>query len=384
MAPSALHDAIKASCDVYFYETAHRLGIDRLAVTGRALGLGHAYESELAGQKRGVMPDTAWKRATLGVPWYAGETISCGIGQGYVLATPLQLAVVSARIASGKAIEPRFVRSHGSGAQPAPAPLPIDPVHLQLVRDGMSAVVNEKGGTATRSVLSIPSMPGILMAGKTGTAQAFGHGAAHHFTGWEAQPHALFIAFAPVDAPRYAVACVVEHGGYGAHAAAPIVHDVMTELLLRDPAGKPAFAREQPGRGAIGPCRRGGHAMNMLFADGFERPQLKLSKKLLLLNWPFLLLITAITAVGVAALYSVAGGSLEPWASRHVVRFCIGLALIYAVVAGRTFAGGCAWPIPSISSCSFCLPSSRSSVSRAAARSAGLALASTASSRRRS
>jgi penicillin-binding protein 2 len=103
-------------------------------------------------------------------------------------------------------------------------------------------VVNEKGGTATRSVLSIPSMPGTLMAGKTGTAQAFGHGAAHHFTGWEAQPHALFIAFAPVDAPRYAVACVVEHGGYGAHAAAPVVHDVMMELLLRDPAGKPTYA----------------------------------------------------------------------------------------------------------------------------------------------
>jgi len=244
--PISLHDAIKASCDVYFYETAHRLGIDRLAVTGRALGLGHAYESELAGQKRGVMPDTAWKRATLGVPWYAGETISCGIGQGYVLATPLELAVVSARIASGKAIEPRFVRSHGSGPQPAPAPLPIDPVHLQLVRDGMSAVVNEKGGTATRSVLSIPSMPGVLMAGKTGTAQAFGHGVAHHFTGWEAQPHALFIAFAPVDAPRYAVACVVEHGGYGAHAAAPIVHDVMTELLLRDPAGKPTYTASKP------------------------------------------------------------------------------------------------------------------------------------------
>ncbi len=240
--PISLHDAIKSSCDVYFYETAHRLGIDRLAVTGRALGLGHAYENELAGQKRGVMPDTAWKRATLGAPWYAGETISCGIGQGYVLATPLELAVVSARIASGKAIEPRFVRPQGSSARPPLAPLPIDPVHLQLVRDGMSAVVNEKGGTATRSVLSIPGMPGVLMAGKTGTAQAFGHGVAHHFTGWEAQPHALFIAFAPVDAPRYAVACVVEHGGYGAHAAAPIVHDVMTELLLRDPLAKPAFA----------------------------------------------------------------------------------------------------------------------------------------------
>lgn len=244
--PIALHDAIKSSCDVYFYETAHRLGIDRLAVTGRALGLGQTHDSELAGLKAGVMPDTAWKRATLGAPWYAGETISCGIGQGYVLATPLELAVVVARIASGKAIVPRFVRPQGSGAQPPLAPLPIDPVHLQLVRDGMSAVVNEKGGTATRSALSIPGMPGVLMGGKTGTAQAFGHGSKRHFTGWEAQPHSLFIAFAPVDAPRYAVACVVEHGGYGAHTAAPIVHDIMTELLLRDPAAKPAFAASNP------------------------------------------------------------------------------------------------------------------------------------------
>ncbi len=236
--PISLHDAIKASCDVYFYETAHRLGIDRLAVTGRALGLGQIYPCELAGLKGGVMPDTAWKRAALGERWYAGETISCGIGQGYVLATPLQLAVVSARIATGNAIVPRFACSHGNGAHPTPPPLPIDPVHLALVRDGMSAVVNEGGGTATRSALGIP---GVLMAGKTGTSQTFGHDSKRHPTGWEAEPHSLFIAFAPVGAPRYAVACIVEHGGYGSRAAAPIVHDVMTELLLRDPVAKPVF-----------------------------------------------------------------------------------------------------------------------------------------------
>ena len=112
-------------------------------MTGRALGLGQVYDCELAGLKAGVMPDTAWKRATLGQPWYAGETISCGIGQGYVLATPLQLAVVSARIASGNAIVPRFVASPANGTKPGPARLRIDPVHLELVRDGMSAVVNE-------------------------------------------------------------------------------------------------------------------------------------------------------------------------------------------------------------------------------------------------
>lgn len=236
--PIALHDAIKSSCDVYFYETAHRMGIDKLAITGRALGLGQAYDSELPGVKAGVMPDTAWKRAALRQPWYPGETISCAIGQGYVLATPLHLALVAGRIASGNAIVPRFVRSRSPAAADQPQALPIDPVHLELVRAGMTAVVNEKGGTATRVALKIP---GMLMAGKTGTAQAFGHGVAHHFTGYEAKPHSLFIAFAPVDAPRYSIACVVEHGGWGAQTAAPIVHDVMTELLLRDPAARPAF-----------------------------------------------------------------------------------------------------------------------------------------------
>jgi penicillin-binding protein 2 len=236
--PIALHDAIKKSCDVYFYETVHRLGIDRLAVTGRALGLGQAYDSELAGLKEGIMPDTAWKRATLDQPWYPGETISCGIGQGYVSATPLQLAVVVARIASGKSIVPRFLCTHANETQVPPAPLPIDPVHLQLVRNGMSGVVNEEGGTAKRAALTIP---GVLMAGKTGTAQSFGKDSRRPPSGWEAQPHSLFIAFAPVKAPRYAICCVVEHGGYGAQAAAPVVHDVMTELLTRDPVAKPIF-----------------------------------------------------------------------------------------------------------------------------------------------
>jgi penicillin-binding protein 2 len=239
--PIALHEAICHSCDTYFYETAKRLGIDKLAVTGRELGLGQAYPCELAGLKEGVMPDTKWKRATLGQPWYPGETISCAIGQGYVLVTALQLAVVSARIASGKAIVPRFTTSRNDQRQ-EPSALNIDPNYLQLVRDGMSAVVNE-GGTGARSALTIP---GMLMAGKTGTAQAFSHSAKNPPTGWEAEPHSLFVAFAPVGAPRYAMATIVEHGGWGAQAAAPIVHDVMTELLTRDPLAKPVFvARER-------------------------------------------------------------------------------------------------------------------------------------------
>lgn len=232
-----LHEAIKQSCDVYFYETVKRVGIDRLAVICRELGLGQIYDLGLSGQKQGIVPDTAWKRKRFGQPWYPGETISCGIGQGYVSATPLQLAVATARIATGLAVVPRLVLPDDREIEPAP-PLKIDPLHLELVRAGMVGVVNEKGGTAVRSALQLP---GVQMAGKTGTSQVISAKNQHKLKGWEGETHALFIAFAPVDVPRYAAACVVEHGGGGSRAAAPVVRDLMTEILLRDPAAKPAF-----------------------------------------------------------------------------------------------------------------------------------------------
>jgi penicillin-binding protein 2 len=240
-----VHEAIKQSCDVYFYETANRLGIDRLAATARKLGLDQLYDLGLVGQKQGIIPDTAWKQKRFGVPWYPGETISCGIGQGYVATTPLQLAVVAARIATGTAVTPYLVANRGIEA--APQPLDVDPVHLDLVRGGMIAVVNEKGGTAVRSALTLP---GVEMAGKTGTSQVISAKNRGYLKGWEGETHALFIAFAPVGAPRYAAACVVEHGGGGSRAAAPVVRDVMTEMLLRDPASKPAFVVSDQVNGA--------------------------------------------------------------------------------------------------------------------------------------
>jgi penicillin-binding protein 2 len=241
-----LHEAIKQSCDVYFYNVANRLGIDRLAATARKLGLGQIHNVGLAGQKQGIIPDTAWKRSALGQPWYPGETISCGIGQGYVSVTPLQLAVVAARIATGRAVHPRLIAA--SESEPAPALLDVDPAHLDLVRAGMAGVVNEPGGTGVRSALTIPN---VQMAGKTGTSQVIGAKNSGFLKGWKGQTHALFIAFAPVGAPRYAAACVVEHGGHGAHAAAPVVRDVMTEILLRDPEIKTALlASSQDGQSA--------------------------------------------------------------------------------------------------------------------------------------
>ena len=240
-----VHEAIKQSCDVYFYETAKRMGIEHLAAVARHLGLGRTYDCGLPGQKPGIIPDEAWKRAKFMEPWYGGETVIAGIGQGFVSSTPLQLAVMAARVASGRAVMPKLVLSPDDPAPEWPL-LQLDPRHLEIVRNGMSGVVNEPHGTARRSALEIPN---VLMAGKTGTSQVVNARNEHKLSPYERETHALFIAFAPADKPRYAAACVVEHGGGGSRAAAPIVKDVITEALLRDAARSPAFASS--GSGAV-------------------------------------------------------------------------------------------------------------------------------------
>lgn len=234
-----VHEAIKQSCDVYFYETAKRMGIDHLASVSRHLGLGRVYDCGLPGQKEGIIPDVAWKRARFMEPWYGGETVIAGIGQGFVSSTPLQLAVMTARVASGRAVLPKLVLSPND-LEPDWPLLQLDPKHLDIVRKGMFGVVNEPRGTARRSALKIP---GVMMAGKTGTSQVVNAHNEHLLSPYERETHALFIGYAPFDKPRYAAACCVEHGGGGSSAAAPIVKDVMTEALLRDAAKAPAFAR---------------------------------------------------------------------------------------------------------------------------------------------
>ncbi len=232
--------AIKQSCDVYFYNVAERLGISKLSAMGRKLGLGQTYDFGLPMQKAGVMPTPGWKRATLGKPWYGGETIISGIGQGFVLTTPLQLAVMTARIATGREVVPRIVRPLPGEAIALPKPLDIDPEHLAIVREGMWAVVNEGGGTAGRARIPIA---GVQMAGKTGTSQVntASSGRRSSELKWEQRDHALFVGFAPAENPRYAVAAVIEHGGSGSRAASPVVRDIMTALLERDPISKPAY-----------------------------------------------------------------------------------------------------------------------------------------------
>jgi penicillin-binding protein 2 len=239
-----LRMAIAQSCDVYFYEIARRTGIDRLVKTIRLFGFDQRLCPELPGEKGGLIPDPNWKRATFGAPWQQGETLITGIGQGFVLTTPLQLAVMTARIAnSGRVVLPRLIRYVGqkpAPAEPAPA-LPVDPKTLALVRAGMDAVVNHPRGTAHKYRLD-PAEGS--MAGKTGTAQVRRISRGERASGvrrnedlpWEERDHALFVAYGPVEAPRYALALIVEHGGSGSGTAAPIARDILREALRRDPA----------------------------------------------------------------------------------------------------------------------------------------------------
>lgn len=235
-----MRNALKHSCDVYFYTMAERAGVDKIAKMGHRLGLGRAFD--FAGAKPGVIPSKGWKRGALGEPWYGGETLIAGIGQGYVLTTPLQLAVMTARTANGQwAVDPRFACTRPGEAPPRFEPLDVSQDALAVVWEGLDAVVNESGGTATRSKLKTD---GVRMAGKTGTAQvrsSRGDGRHDRQKARKNRAHALFVAYAPVEAPRYAVSVIIEHGMSGSGAAAPVASDIMTEALKRDPMSKPIF-----------------------------------------------------------------------------------------------------------------------------------------------
>ncbi|MDZ4328469.1 MAG: penicillin-binding protein 2 [Pseudomonas sp.] len=238
-----MHQAIKYSCDVYFYDVARRIGINAIAEMSRKFGLGETYGFEVPGEKAGLVPTPDWKRATRGEPWHQGETVIAGIGQGYLLATPLQLAVMTARLANGGyAVKPRLTRAIGGQLLPTPRPaaIGVSEAALKVACDGMNAVSNEAGGTAFRS--RIPD-PGMELAGKTGTAQVRRISRAERSTGvlrndqleWRFRDHALFVCYAPVHAPRYAMSVIIEHGGSGSGAAAPVARDIMREVLIRNP-----------------------------------------------------------------------------------------------------------------------------------------------------
>ena len=238
---------IQVSCDICFYEVARRLGIDKMAEAAHALGLGSPTGIELPGELGGLIPTRAWKMARFGVPWQQGETLVNGIGQGYVLATPLQLCTLAARLATGKAVSPRLTHQVGGALQPHPlaASLPFSDKAFAMVRQGMGMAVNVPGGTAYGSRIL---QPGFEMAGKTGTAQVRRITREERQSGltpqsqlpWAQREHALFIAFAPLDNPRYAAAIVLEHGG-NAHTEPQVqfARDILTFAQKRDTLGRP-------------------------------------------------------------------------------------------------------------------------------------------------
>ncbi|MFN4088162.1 MAG: penicillin-binding protein 2 [Alphaproteobacteria bacterium] len=244
-----MHDAIVQSCDVYFYEVARRIGIDRIAEMSHRFGIGVRLGLELPNERTGLVPTRAWKRATLDKPWTIGETLIAGIGQGYVLATPLQLAVMTARLVNGgRAVTPRIATALTGGDGP-PSPLPVSPAPpigvsaetLQTIGRAMAAVTMSQRGTAHAARILDRD---TAMGGKTGTSQVRRITMAERRTGVRRnedlerheRDHALFVGYAPLEAPRYAVAVIVEHGGGGSAVAAPIARDLLIETQRRDPA----------------------------------------------------------------------------------------------------------------------------------------------------
>ncbi len=245
-----MHAAIKGSCDVYFYEIAKRMGIEHLADVSKRFGFGQRWELGLTGGRSGVVPNDAWKRAARGEPWYEGETLNVGIGQGQVSTSPLQLAVMTARIAAeGRIVSPRII---GEGPRPdadIPLDAPLDPEIMRRMKAGMFGVTSEAGGTALRS--GDLGLGGPRLAGKTGTAQVRRISAAERASGIlkgdslarRLRDHALFVAYAPHDDPKYAISVIVEHGEGGSRAAAPVARDILAEALRLDARRQPVYTQ---------------------------------------------------------------------------------------------------------------------------------------------
>ena len=224
-----MRSAVERSCNTYFWATGLVTDPGQTTEMVNYLGYGQEFDLPIPTQRYGTMPNPEWLEKKYHRKWQGYDSANTSIGQGYVLINPMQLAVMPARLAGGKLVQPRLLMA----ARRKPIPdIEADPEHLAFVRDAMSAVVNEHG-TAVASKLPLD---GVQMAGKTGTAQVFRLGERGHQSNWALRDHALFIAFAPVDKPRYAIGCIIEHGGFGASAAAPIVRDCMTYLFDKQKA----------------------------------------------------------------------------------------------------------------------------------------------------
>jgi penicillin-binding protein 2 len=241
-----LSNSLKQSCDVYYYDLALKVGIDKISEMAKQFGLGVKHDLPMSAVARGLAPNRDWKQQVHGQDWLVGDTANASIGQGYMLASPLQLAVMTARLATGRTVTPRLVKSINGIEQPdgAGEPMGLNENNLRNVRRAMYAVSNDRRGTAYGSRIIEDT---YRMAGKTGTSQVRNITAAERAAGvirnedlpWERRDHALYVCFAPYDQPKYAVSVVVEHGGGGSKAAAPIARDVLLQALY---GGTPPLA----------------------------------------------------------------------------------------------------------------------------------------------
>jgi penicillin-binding protein 2 len=236
-----LYTALRDSCDVYFYRTGKKLGIDRIAYYSRMFGLGGKTDIDLDNEERGLIPDTKWKMKRFGEPWQQGDTISCAIGQSYITVTPIQMANMIATVFNGGFLyQPRIVKTvvgDDGKAMELPSVQPkkieVSSTNLELVKQALIAVVNDPGGTGKRA-----RVEGITVAGKTGTAQVISLKKAESMTSDgkvpdEYQHHAWFVAIAPAVSPKIAIAVLIEHGVGGGIAAAPVAGKLIEYYLKK-------------------------------------------------------------------------------------------------------------------------------------------------------
>ena len=247
--------SLRESCDVYYYDLALKVGIENISAMARKLGLGEKHDIPMSAVASGLAPTKDWKRRARGKEWVIGDTVNASIGQGFVLSSPLQLAVMTARLATGRDIKPRLINTVDGISQPSGlgTKLDINESNLRKVRKAMYEVSNNRRGTAYGSRIIEDT---FRMAGKTGTSQVRNISAAERARGvtrnadrpWERRDHALFVNFAPFDNPEIAVAVVVEHGGGGSTAAAPIARDVTLQALYGEDPPLAAYPNKDRGR----------------------------------------------------------------------------------------------------------------------------------------